>query len=106
MYNRRTETRMLCADLVDVHWKDKGGRTKRAVANLEDISGSGACVQGDLPIPLQTGGKISLPHGALPGTGRHCGYRRSAIFWEWNSNRGIAGRFGHFVRSISLTLEG
>ncbi len=33
---------MLCADLVDVRWKDKSGRACRAVANLEDISQSGA----------------------------------------------------------------
>ena len=42
---------MLCADLVDVQWKDKNGRVCRAVANLEDISLSGACVQVDSPIP-------------------------------------------------------
>jgi len=52
MFERRTETRMLCADLVEVRWKDPGGKARRAVANLEDISLSGACLQVDLKIPL------------------------------------------------------
>ena len=80
MYNRRAETRMLCADLVDIHWKDRGGRTKRAVANLEDISGSGACLQVDLAVPLQTVVKISLPQGELQGTVRYCVYRQIGYF--------------------------
>ena len=45
---------MLCADLVDVQWKDQTGRTRRGVANLEDISRSGACLQVDRPVPLGT----------------------------------------------------
>jgi|SRR4051794_15661649 len=80
MYNRRAETRLLCADLVDVNWKDKTGRTRRAVANLEDISGSGACLQVDTPVPLQTVVKISFPRGELQGTVRYCVYRQIGYF--------------------------
>lgn len=80
MYNRRSETRLLCADLVDINWKDKGGRTRRAVANLEDISGSGACLQTDVPVPLQTVLRISLPKGELQGTVRYCVYRQIGYF--------------------------
>jgi len=39
MQNRRVETRLLCADLVDIKWKDKSGRTCRA-----DLSGGSAAV--------------------------------------------------------------
>ena len=80
MYNRRAETRLLCADLVDVQWKDKGGRTRRAVANLEDISLSGACVQVDAPVPLQTIVRVSFPRGELQGRVRYCVYRDIGYF--------------------------
>jgi hypothetical protein len=80
MQNRRVEPRMLCADLVDVQWKDKNGRTRRTVANLEDISLSGACVQVDLPIPLQTTLRISYPKGELQGKVCYCVYREIGYF--------------------------
>ncbi len=71
---------MLCADLVDIRWKDKSGRTKRAVANLEDISLSGACLQLDLPIPLETNLRIGHPKGELQGRIRYCVYRDIGYF--------------------------
>lgn len=80
MYNRRAEPRMLCADLVDIRWKDKNGRTRRTVANLEDISLSGACVQVDAPIPLQTTIRISYPKGELQGRVCYCIYREIGYF--------------------------
>jgi hypothetical protein len=80
MQNRRAEPRMLCADLVDIQWKDKGGRTRRAVANLEDISLSGACVQVDLPIPLETNLRIGYPKGELRGRVCYCVYREIGYF--------------------------
>jgi hypothetical protein len=80
MQNRRVETRMLCADLVDVRWKDKNGRVRRSVANLEDISLSGACVQVDSPIPLQTTLLISYPKGELHGKVCYCVYREIGYF--------------------------
>jgi hypothetical protein len=80
MYNRRAEPRMLCADLVDIRWKDKNGRTRRTVANLEDISLSGACVQVETPIPLQTTIRISYPKGELQGRVCYCIYREIGYF--------------------------
>ena len=80
MQNRRVETRMLCADLVDVRWKDKNGRIRRTVANLEDISLSGACVQVDSPIPLKTTLQISYPKGELQGCVCYCIYREIGYF--------------------------
>ncbi len=71
---------MLCADLVDVEWKDKSGRLKRTVANLEDISLSGACLQLDLAIPLQTNLRITYPSGELVGRVRYCVYREIGYF--------------------------
>jgi hypothetical protein len=80
MQNRRIEPRMLCADLVDIQWKDKSGRTRRAVANLEDISLSGACVQVDKPIPLLTTIRLSYPKGELQGQVCYCVYREIGYF--------------------------
>jgi len=80
MQNRRVEPRMLCADLVDIQWKDKSGKTRRAVANLEDISLSGACVQVDAPVPLETKLKISYPKGELRGRVCYCVYREIGYF--------------------------
>jgi len=80
MQNRRVETRLLCADLVDIKWKDKTGRICRAIANLEDISLSGACVQLDRPIPLHTTLQISYPKGELQGRVCYCVYREIGYF--------------------------
>jgi hypothetical protein len=80
MQNRRAEPRMLCADLVDVQWKDKTGRMRRAVANLEDISVSGACVQVDTPVPLETKLRITHAKGELMGRVCYCVYREIGYF--------------------------
>lgn len=80
MFDRRIEPRMLCADMVDVQWKDNNGRARRGVANLEDISLSGACLQFDQPIPLQTEVRITYPKGELMGKVRYCVYREIGYF--------------------------
>jgi hypothetical protein len=96
MQNRRVEARMLCADLVDVRWKDKSGRTRRTVANLEDISLSGACVQVDLPIPLQTTLQISYPKGELQGRVCYCIYREIGYFLGVEFEPGFRWSLRHF----------
>ena len=71
---------MLCADMVDVSWRDKGGRTRKSVANLEDISLSGACLQVDVPIPMQTRIRIIHPKGELLGKVKYCVFREIGYF--------------------------
>jgi hypothetical protein len=71
---------MLCADLVDIQWKDKAGKTRRAIANLEDISLSGACLQLEQPLPLTTLLRISHANGELQGIVRYCVYREIGYF--------------------------
>ena len=71
---------MLCADLVDIEWRDEDGRTKRTVANLEDISLSGACLQLDVAIPQHTAVRITYPKGELVGRVRYCVYREIGFF--------------------------
>ena len=77
---RRSEPRMLCADMVDVRWKEKAGRSKRAVANLEDISLSGACLQVDITIPIGSIVRISYPKGEFSGVVRYCHYKEIGYF--------------------------
>jgi len=80
MLDRRIETRMLCADLVDFLWKDAHGRKKRGVANLEDISLSGACLQVDRAVPLGTTIHINYPAGELKGVVKYCVFRDIGYF--------------------------
>lgn len=80
MLNRRVEPRMLCADLVDISWKDQAGRTRRGVANLEDISLSGACLQVDRPVLLGADIRISYPNGELLGFVKYCVFREIGYF--------------------------
>jgi hypothetical protein len=80
MRDRRSETRLLCADLVEVQWRTKNGRKHSIVANLEDISSSGACLQLDEPVPVYSIVKITYPTGNFEGTVRYCVYREIGYF--------------------------
>jgi hypothetical protein len=80
MQDRRLQPRLLCADLVNLQWREENGRTRRAVANLEDISLSGACLQLDHAIPLRTVVRISYPKGHLVGHVKYCVYREIGYF--------------------------
>jgi hypothetical protein len=80
MKERRTEARLLCADLLDVHWTDKSGRSHSALANLEDISITGACLQVDVPVPEETLLLIDHPKADLAGRVRYCVFRETGYF--------------------------
>jgi len=80
MQERRLEPRLLCADLIDVHWTDKSGRNRSALANLEDISLSGVCLQMDMPVPHETVLRIAHPKTELSGRVRYCVFRETGYF--------------------------
>lgn len=80
MLKERSEPRMLCADLVNVRWKDKSGRGRKATAILEDISPRGACLQLDIPVPVSTSVRVSHAKGQLEGQVRYCVYRDIGYF--------------------------
>ena len=88
---------MLCADLVDVHRKDKNGRTRRAIANLEDISLSGAA-QVDAPIPIDTALRICYPKGELQGRVCYCVFREIGYFLGIKFEPGFRWSMREFVR--------
>ncbi len=80
MSERRTEPRLLCADLVKVQWYDEAGNSKTEVMNLEDISLSGACLQAERPVPKGTQIRILYRGGELPGTIEYCNYQEIGYF--------------------------
>jgi hypothetical protein len=71
---------MLCADLVQVRWKDQSGHSRKAVANLEDISTSGVCLQMERPVALDTHLWISHPKAEYEGNVRYCLFREFGYF--------------------------
>ncbi len=80
MPDRRLEPRLLCADLVNVQWTDETGQARTVLANLEDISLSGACLQLDTPIPQET--VLRLMHRKLDMRARvrYCVFRDTGYF--------------------------
>lgn len=71
---------MLCADMVEVCWKDHAGRKKRATGLLEDISPSGACLQLEAPVGLGTAIRWSCSDREFTGNVRYCVYREIGYF--------------------------
>ena len=80
MLERRWERRLLCADLVQIEWHDDTGRMITTTALLEDISRSGACLQTDVPLPVE--GLVQVIHGRkmLEGRVSYCAYRDIGYF--------------------------
>jgi hypothetical protein len=80
MEERRTEERMLCAELVKIEWRDKSGRRCVRTAHVEDISLSGACVS--LETTVIRGAEIAIRYGdgELKGTIQYCLYRDGSYF--------------------------
>ncbi|MBI2689606.1 MAG: hypothetical protein HYX27_25130 [Acidobacteria bacterium] len=93
MAERRIEPRLMCADLVDIEWCDGDGGSRRTVANLEDISGMGACLQVEDEIPLRTGIRMTVMQTEYVGEVRYCVFRDHGYFLgvqfepgkKWNS---------------------
>ena len=75
MCEKRADNRLLCAELVELVWQPESGRQRRSIANLEDISLSGACVQIETEIKPGTPLAINYGDGELIGTVRYCIYR-------------------------------
>jgi hypothetical protein len=80
MTERRINPRMLCADLVEVEYRDKAGRRRKAVANLEDISLAGACLQMEQPLNLLSEVRILHAKASYPGKVRYCVFREIGYF--------------------------
>jgi hypothetical protein len=77
---RRSEIRMMCADMVQVRWKTPAGKAMRAAALLEDISSSGACLQMESPVPLGSQIHWEAAGQEFEGSVRYSIYREIGYF--------------------------
>jgi len=77
---RRSDVRLMCADMVEVRWKTAMNQTRRATALLEDISRSGACLQLESHLPPGAELEVSCPNCQLVGRVRYCVYREIGYF--------------------------
>jgi hypothetical protein len=80
MTERRSEARLLCADMVELTWLDAGGSSGCAIALLEDISASGACLQLEKPVPIAAEVRWRSPKHDFTGRVRYCVYREIGYF--------------------------
>jgi hypothetical protein len=71
---------MMCADMMEVCWKDQAGKTQRSTALLEDICASGACLQFEAPVPLGSQICWECPKQKFKGYVRYCVYREIGYF--------------------------
>ena len=80
MQEKRRESRMLCADMIEVRWRDRAGGEQGTTALLEDICTSGACLQVEAPIPLGVEIRWEAPKQEFQGYVRYCVYREIGYF--------------------------
>ena len=80
MQRPRAEIRMLCADMLEVRWKEPAGRNCKSTALLEDISPSGMCLQFEIPVSIGTHVDVHCPGDKLAGVVRYCVYREIGYF--------------------------
>ena len=70
----------MCADMVEVEWKDALGHSRKCTGLLEDISPHGACLQLDDPLPLGMVLDIEYHKGHLKGSVSYC-YFSEIGYW-------------------------
>lgn len=96
MSDKRLEPRLMCADLVDIEWLDGKGKLHRTVANLEDISPVGACLQVEDEIPLRTPLRMKLMNSEYRGEIRYCVFREYGYFLGLQFEPGVKWHSGAF----------
>jgi|ERR1035441_2472437 hypothetical protein len=79
MAQKRSEPRYMCADLVNILIHHEDRTVQEAMANLEDISRSGACVQ--LEAAVRVGADIEIVCAAcrFKGKVRNCRYAETGF---------------------------
>jgi hypothetical protein len=80
MDERRIEPRLMCADMVEVFWRDRAGKRCHAMALLEDIAPSGACLQLETPVPAGAVVEWHSPKREFRGKVCYCEYREIGYF--------------------------
>src|SRR5580704_3827730 len=70
MIEKRAEVRQLCSDLIQV--RVDGDEPRELIANLEDISPSGACLQFEQSMARDARVTLRLGHHKFRGRIRYC----------------------------------
>lgn len=96
MPDRRNDNRLLCAELIEVQYRDASGRDRRRIVNLEDISLAGACLQSEARIPEDTPVRIRYSGGELVGVIRYCAFRDTSYFLGVQFGEGCTWSADHF----------
>jgi len=96
MQERRIDNRLLCAELIELIWREDSGRQKRSVVNLEDISLTGVCLQLEAPVPSGTPVTMRYGNGELLGTVRYCVFREVGYFLGIELSEGCRWSTEHF----------
>jgi hypothetical protein len=80
MKDKRTNPRLLCAELVELIYRDNAGYQRRKIVNLEDISQSGMCLQVEARVP--EGAHVCVRHskGQFTGVVRYSEFRDTSYF--------------------------
>lgn len=78
MKERRAEPRLWCSDLIEVRLE--GAEPVELIANLEDISASGACVQFEEPVPVGALLCLTLGRHKFSGQAMHCTHNEIGYF--------------------------
>ena len=78
MAQKRSEPRYMCAELVNILIHHDDQTVEEAIANLEDISPSGACVHLDAAIQLGSDIEIVCAACRFKGKVRNCRYAEGA----------------------------
>ena len=77
MPEKRSEPRYMCSELVNIRIRHEDQTVQEAVANLEDISPSGACVQLDEAVRLDAEIEIVCSTCRFKGKVRNCRFAGS-----------------------------
>ncbi len=77
-------------------WTDQSGHQRRRIANLEDISLCGACVQVESPMICGTSVSVRYGDGQLKGTVRYCLYQGIGYFLGVEFDEGCRWSRKHF----------
>ncbi len=82
MKERRAEPRLLCSDLIKVRLEaaGAGGEPPELVANLEDISPSGACLQFEQRVPVGARLCLTLGRHKFRGQAMRCTHDEIGYF--------------------------
>jgi hypothetical protein len=109
MRDKRTEVRMLCADMLEISWKDDHGKPRKVMGLLEDISSCGACLQMDSALPVGTGVSFVTPEQKFSGYVRYCVYRETGFFAgvEFEGGKWSKGAFEpqHFLDPVAFATD-